>query len=131
MNPSKQLDETLAELSEYNFTTKLAMFSEKLNCEMDVLKQYLLLEQLEKDGYATISKDCKDLKYDSYWISYSGLLFIEQGGYRRKIKADQISSALDIFQFWVLVVAAICASLYYAYEIVKIVYSFVVAESIS
>lgn len=124
MKTPQLLDETLIELSNHNFTTKTALFPKQLSFELHVLNKDLLFEQLERDGYATLSEESKS---NSYWITYSGLMLIEKGGYKRKIRGDRISSGLDTFQFWVLVAAAICASLYYAYEIVKIVYSFVFA----
>ncbi len=73
----------------------------------------LVIDKLCRDGYANKGRN-------SEWaITYDGVIFLSYGGYKNKFKGDQISTALDTFQFWVLVLAAIFASLYYGNELLK------------
>ena len=135
MTTPELLNAALKELKHYNYDkikdskgidANISMSAESLFKELDIprLDRFLILDHLVIDGYARVAKKSDGtLRAGLYWITYKGKLFLERGGYKRKAKGDQISNILGKLQYWALVVAAISASLYYLYEIVKIIYS--------
>ena len=125
METARILDQALIELRDYHLSMKLPMPASDSfkDSEMTVLEKHLIFQHLIKDGYAIHSES----NSEEYMITYMGVAFIRDGGYRQKFKADRTSSNLGKLQFWSIVVVSIVASLYYAYEIVKIVYSLIFA----
>lgn len=126
MDYLKQLDDVLEFLHDDEFSS--VMYSKIMMNFRHLPKDhlYLILDRLCKDEY--IIKKSKD----SEWaITYDGVIFLNHGGYRQKVRDDQISNILGKLQYWTLVVAAVSASLYYSYEFVKIIYSLFFAEQLS
>lgn len=118
MDHLKQLDDVLKFL--HNDELSSVVYSKIMMKFRKLPKGYLrlILDRLCQDEYII-----KKGEVSEWAITHKGLIFISSSGYRRKAKADQISNILGRLQYWSLVVAAISASLYYSYELLKIVYS--------
>ncbi len=120
MNPIKILDKTLKSLKDHTSESPLpkevVFLNAKILENLTNRDKRLIVDKLIKDGYAE-RMICENL--DNYYITFDGLLFIENGGYKKEKKNKFLDKCIKVVAFFLLVVTSVSGVYYSYHEIFK------------
>ncbi len=93
----KQLDAVLESLLTYSRTRRDYVLAQDLNTEYDLgldpVSITAICHKLHEDGYASKSHLKKNgeylLNYPTFFMSYNGLIFMENGGYMKRVRRNR------------------------------------------
>ncbi|MEJ7827581.1 MAG: hypothetical protein WKF91_05280 [Segetibacter sp.] len=97
--------------------------------EINSLDIHPIINQLLKDGYLDTHtlkppESMREFVSDtvSYYLSFMGEIFYEQGGYKNAEKRKTISANLQSLATWVIAIGTGLAGIYGLYEMIKSIF---------